>query len=111
MTKRLLFTNLLLLLFASVMFAQSADTVYVPATNEDGSTYFDSIIDLVVADTNASGEQLHSVYKLERGQYYILNKAITLRNPVEIVADPPAANSSKSKFVNNNLFVIIVLLL
>lgn len=92
MRKRLFLTNLLLLLFASMLFAQSADTVYVPATNEDGTTYYDSIIDFVVADTNSSGEQLHSVYKLERGQFYILNKAVTLRNPVEIVADPPVAN-------------------
>jgi len=92
MTKRLFLTNLLLLLFASMLFAQSADTVYVPANNPDGSPYYDSIIELVVADTNSTGEQLHSVYKLERGQFYILNKAITLRNAVEIVADPPIPN-------------------
>jgi hypothetical protein len=93
--KKLFFTNLFLLVFLGAMFAQSADTVYVPAENADGSTYFDSIIDKVVADTNASGEQLHSVYKLERGKFYILNKAISLRNPVEIVADPPAANDDE----------------
>ena len=81
-----------MLVFVGAMIAQSADTVYVPANNEDGTPYFDSIIDKVVADTNASGQQLHSVYKLERGKFYILNKAISLRNPVQIVADPPAAN-------------------
>jgi len=92
MTKRFVFTFYLLIIFSGMSFAQSADTVYVPATNPDGSTYFDSIIDLVVADTNSAGEQLHSVYKLERGKFYILNKAITLRNPVELVADAPGAN-------------------
>jgi len=93
--KKLFFTNLFLLVFLGAMFAQSADTVYVAAENADGSTYFDSIIDKVVADTNAAGEQLHSVYKLERGKFYILNKAISLRNPVEIVADPPVANDDE----------------
>jgi len=92
MTKRFFLTNLILLVFAGMLFAQSADTVYVPANNPDGTPWYDSIIDHVVADTNSSGEQLHSVYKLERGQYYLLNKAVTLRNPVEIVADPPVAN-------------------
>ncbi len=94
MTKRFFLTNLILLVFAGMLFAQSADTVYVPANNPDGTPWYDSIIDNVVADTNSSGEQLHSVYKLERGQFYLLNKAVTLRNPVEIVADPPVANDS-----------------
>jgi Secretion system C-terminal sorting domain len=92
MTKRLFLTSLLLLIFTGMLFAQSADTVYVPANNPDGTPWYDSIIDHVVADTNSSGEQLHSVYKLERGQFYLLNKAITFRNPVEIVADPPVPN-------------------
>jgi hypothetical protein len=92
MIKRLLLTNLFFVLLIGKLFAQSADTVYVPANNADGSPYFDSIIEKVVADTSASGQQLHSVYKLERGKFYILNKAITLRNVVQIVADPPVAN-------------------
>jgi hypothetical protein len=87
---RLLISTLLLIAFAGMLYAQSADTVYVPAFEEDGVTpYYDSLIDYIVADTNASGEQLHSVYKLDRGSFYILNKAVTLRNPVHIVADPP----------------------
>ena len=89
MIKRLIFAKLFLVLFSGILFAQAADTVYVPANNEDGTSYYDSIIDYVVADTNAAGEQLHSIYKLERGKFYILNKAISLRNPVEIVAEPP----------------------
>ncbi len=90
--KKIVFTNLFLLVFAGAMLAQSADTVYVPANKEDGTPYYDSIIEKVVADTNASGQQLHSVYKLERGKFYILNKAISLRNPIHLVADPPVAN-------------------
>ena len=92
MMRKLIFTGILSVLLISKMFAQSADTVFVPANNEDGSPYYDSIIDYVVADTNASGEQLHSVYKLERGQYYLLDQAISVRNPIKLVADPPVAN-------------------
>jgi len=86
---RLLITVLLFISFTGMLCAQSADTVYVPANLPDGNPHYDSLIEYIVADTNASGEQLHSVYKLERGKFYILNKAVTLRNPVHIVADPP----------------------
>ena len=88
------FTYFFLILLVGTLRAQSADTVVVPATMEDGTPYFDSIIDYVVADTNSSGQQLHKVYRLERGQFYILNQAISLRNPVELVAYPPVADDS-----------------
>jgi hypothetical protein len=74
------------------LFAQSADTVYVPANNTDGTPYVNSLIDKVVADTNSAGQQLHSVYKLERGAFYLIEKALSLRNPVKLVADPPVPN-------------------
>ncbi len=92
MIKKLLFTNLFMVVFMGIVFAQSADTVYVPANNDDGTSYINSLIDLVVADTNSAGQQLHSVYKLERGKFYVIEKAVSLRNPVELVADPPVAN-------------------
>ena len=89
-----IFTFILLVVFARFLSAQSADTVVVPATNTDGTPYFNSLIDHVVADTDASGKQLHKIYRLNRGQFYILNQAITLRNPVELVAYPPEPNDS-----------------
>ena len=89
---RVLITALLCLTLTGLVWAQSADTVYVPAELEGGDPYYDSLIDFIVADTNAAGEQNHLVYKLERGKFYIINKAVTLRNPVHIVADPPIAD-------------------
>ncbi|MGD8781342.1 MAG: T9SS type A sorting domain-containing protein [Ignavibacteria bacterium] len=94
MIQKFIFTNLFLVIFVGTLLAQSADTVLVPATL-DGEPYYDSLIDYIVADTNEAGEQLHSVYRLERGQFYILNKSVDLRNPVEIVAYPPVENDSE----------------
>ncbi len=91
---KLIFTFVFLVFFAGYLSAQSADTVVVPANNADGTPYFDSIIDYVVADTNTNGTQKHLIYRLHRGQFYILNQAITLRNPVELVAYPPVPNDS-----------------
>ncbi|MEJ2616255.1 MAG: hypothetical protein P8Z35_14960 [Ignavibacteriaceae bacterium] len=61
------FTYIFLVLLVGTLKAQSADTVVVPATNSDGTPYFDSIIDYVVADTNSDGSQKHMTYRLERG--------------------------------------------
>lgn len=88
----LIITNLLFLILAGVVLAQNNDTVYVPADKPDGTPYVNSLIDYIVADTNAAGQQLHSVYKLERGKFYLLDKAVNLRRPVKIVADPPVPN-------------------
>jgi len=76
------------LLFSGSLFAQS-DTLYVPALTAGGDFYINSLIKYVAGDTSAAGEQLHKVYKLERGQFYVLDNSLILRNPVEIVADPP----------------------
>jgi Secretion system C-terminal sorting domain len=89
-----IFTYIFLVLLIGTLRAQSADTVVVPANLDDGTPYFDSIIDYVVADTNATGQQKHKIYRLERGQFYILNQAISLRNPIELVAYPPEPNDS-----------------
>ena len=82
----------LVLVFTAGLYAQEVDTVYVPAEDEDGNYLVNSLIDYVVADTNENGEQLHTVYKLERGKLYLLDQAMDLRNPVELVADPPIAD-------------------
>ncbi len=90
-TTQLFFVMSFCFIFAASSFAQ-VDTVCVPANLENGDPYVNSLIDYVVADTNAAGEQLHTVYKLERGKFYLLNKTVDLRNPVELVADPPIPN-------------------
>lgn len=101
MIRRLAFTNLFLVIFMGTLFAQSADTVYVPAELSDGTPYVNSLIDKVVADTNTAGQQLHKVYKLERGKFYLLDKAMNLRNPVELVADPPVPGVPPAKILSN----------
>ncbi|MFZ0453324.1 MAG: T9SS type A sorting domain-containing protein [Ignavibacteriaceae bacterium] len=90
-----IFTYIFLILLAGALRAQSADTVVVPANMEDGTPYFDSIIDYVVGDTTETGQQKHKIYRLERGKFYILNQAITLRNPVELMAYPPVENDAE----------------
>ncbi|MDZ7723065.1 MAG: T9SS type A sorting domain-containing protein [candidate division KSB1 bacterium] len=92
MLTRLFVVLSLVLVFAMGSFAQEADTVFVPAETEDGDYLVNSLIDYVVADTNEAGEQLHKVYKLERGKLYLLDQAMDLRNEVELVADPPIAD-------------------
>ncbi len=91
--KKLLLVLGLCVLFSGSLFAQS-DTLYVPALTDDGDFYINSLIKYVVEDTSAAGEQLHDVYKLERGQFYVLDTPMNLRNPVEIYADPPEPGDS-----------------
>jgi hypothetical protein len=86
--KNLLLVLTICLLLSGSLLAQS-DTLYVPALTEGGDFYVNSLIEFVAADTNAAGEQLHKVYKLERGQFYVLDNSLILRKPVEIYADPP----------------------
>jgi hypothetical protein len=88
--KNLLLVLAICLLLSGSLLAQS-DTLYVPALTEGGDFYINSLIEFVAADTNAAGEQLHKVYKLERGQFYVLDNSLILRKPVEIYADPPRA--------------------
>lgn len=92
---KLIFTALFFVAMIGILRAQSSsDTVLVPATNSDGTPYFDSMIQYIAADTNANGTQKHYYYELSRGQFYILNQALVLKNPVEIFALPPVANDS-----------------
>jgi len=89
--KKLLLVLGFCVLFSGSLFAQS-DTLYVPALTDDGDFYINSLVKYVAGDTSAAGEQLHKVYKLERGQFYVLDSPLNLRNPVEIYADPPESD-------------------
>ncbi len=86
--KKLLLVLGFCVLFSGSLFAQS-DTLYVPAETAEGEFYINSLVKYVAGDTSAAGEQLHDVYKLERGKFYVLDSPLNLRNPVEIYADPP----------------------
>ncbi len=68
-------------------FAQ--DTLDVPYLDGDGNLIINALTTYVAADTNDNGEQLHSVYKLERGGTYMYNEAPVIKNPIHIVADKP----------------------
>ena len=90
LTRRNIFTCFLLLLLAGTFFAQTeSDTLFVPAVDDDGDYIVNSLIEYIVGDTSSAGEQLHSVYKLERGQFYLLDQALDIKNPLEIYAEPP----------------------
>jgi len=71
----------------SVAFAQSVQDV--PANDGDGNPIINALIQYVVADTNAAGEQLHDIYKLERGKTYFYNQSPVFNNPITLVADEP----------------------
>lgn len=79
MKKVLAFVTIFVFLFGSMVFAQ--DTLVV-------STALNSLIDEVAADTSASGEQLHDVYKLIQDENYTIDKTAVYNNPIVLVSDP-----------------------
>jgi len=91
MKKLLIFLVLVaVIVFATtVLQATEADTLLVPATDGEGAPIINALIQYVVSDTNAAGEQLHDVYKLERGKYYFYNQSPVFKNPITLVADKP----------------------
>lgn len=91
------YTAVLSIFLPVLVLCQSSDTMYVPAEKENGDYYINSLIDFVEADTNASGEQLHKVYKLERGKLYLLDDTLKLKNAIEIVAEPPVPFDNEKK--------------
>ena len=99
--KKFAFANLFTLLFAGSLFAQSADTLLVPAYNPDSTFMDNTIIKYVVADTNPSGQQLHSVYKLIRGAWYPLTQAINFKNPIVLIADPPDTGKPAARILSH----------
>ena len=68
----------------------SAQTVLeIPAAEADGTPIINALTKYVVADTNANGEQLHDIYKLERGKTYFYNESPVFNNPIILIADEP----------------------
>ncbi len=83
-------TLLSLFLVLAICGFLSAQTVLdVPATDEGGNPIINALTKYVVADTNANGEQLHDIYKLERGKTYFYNESPVFQNPITLVADEP----------------------
>ncbi len=82
-----LFPLILTLLLCSYTFGQSV--LEVPATDEQGDPIINALIQYVVADTNEQGEQLHDVYKLQRGKTYFYNQSPVFKNPITLIADEP----------------------
>jgi hypothetical protein len=78
-----------MLTFALSSLAIGQDTLDVPATDASGNPIINALTIYVVADTNAAGQQLHDVYRLERGKYYFYNQGPVFKNPITLVADAP----------------------
>lgn len=78
---------LLTFFLSSTMIGQSVQLV--PANDGEGAPIINALIQYVVADTNAQGEQLHDIYKLERGKTYFYNQGPIFKNPITLVADEP----------------------
>ena len=82
--KKLLLTTALALLITPALFAQTK--VIEAQYDGDGLAIPDVIINEMVADTSATGEQLNSVYMLEAGENYTITQPIVLNNPVTLTA-------------------------
>lgn len=70
-------------------FASAQNVLDVPALDGEGNLIVNALIQFVVADTNADGEQLHDAYRLERGKTYLYNQSPVFKNPITLFADPP----------------------
>ncbi len=83
---------LLSLALASIAIGQTIQEV--PANDATGAPIINAIIQYVVADTNSSGEQLHDIYRLERGKTYFYNQSPVFKNPITLVADEPGTTDA-----------------
>lgn len=83
-----LFTLLVVLTFITLSIAQQKVKI-VPATDDQGLPIVNALIEYVVKDTSDTGQQLHDVYKLERGKYYFYNQSPIFKNPIILEADAP----------------------
>jgi hypothetical protein len=83
--------KLLLLIFVFVLggyvFGQSV--LEVPALDDQQNPIINALTKYIVADTNDAGQQLHDIYKLQRGQIYYYNQGPVFKNPITLIADPP----------------------
>lgn len=87
MKKLLTLLSVFILMSISTTFAQE-DTVYIPWQDGSGNFLVDSMVDGIVGDTSATGEQLHKYYKLERGGSYIISRTIAINDDIVIFSDP-----------------------
>ena len=76
------------IVFALGGFVMGQTVLEIPS-EIDGVPVINALTLYVVADTNASGEQLHDIYKLERGKTYFYNQSPVFKNPITLIADPP----------------------
>jgi len=88
-----LLTLIMVLAISTVAFAQ--DTLEVPYLDDTGSLIINALTQYVSADTNESGEQIHKVYKLQRGGTYMYNETPVFNNPLHLVADKPGTTSEE----------------
>ncbi len=80
--------TLLLLVFQAQIFAQTpADTVDVPSTDNQG--YVDALSRFILGDTTTTGERnnINRVYRLKRGDVYLMDGKTYFDFPVKIIAD------------------------
>ena len=80
-----------LIIFCGVAFSQSI--LDVPAQIE-GEPVINALTIYVEADTNAQGEQLHDIYRLQRGATYFYNQSPIFRNPITLIADEPGTDNA-----------------
>ncbi len=76
----------------STLYAQNVskgDTLIVSPVDEDGAPLLGALNMAIHADTTATGERAHKVYKLQRNAQYILTEVINADFPLEIVAEEP----------------------
>lgn len=79
----------LILTFALSSFVFGQSVLDVPANDENGDPILNALVKYVVADTNEQGQQLHDVYKLQRGKTYFYNQSPVFTNPITLIADEP----------------------
>lgn len=92
MMKRILSSLTITLAFTSLVICQSVQDV--PATDGSGNPIINSLIKYVVADTNAQGQQMHDIYRLERGKYYFYNQSAVFNNPIVLEGASPGTDST-----------------
>jgi hypothetical protein len=95
MKKLLSFAIGMLFLSSVSLFAQATskgDTLIIGPLMPDGVTPVGALNYYISSDTNETGERLHSVYKILRGEQYLLTETIKTSFPFMLVADEPDAD-------------------
>ncbi|MFO7447162.1 MAG: T9SS type A sorting domain-containing protein [Ignavibacteriaceae bacterium] len=87
---------LLTFIFALTGFIFGQSVLEVPAADDQGNPIINALTKYVVADTNEAGQQLHDVYKLQRGKTYFYNQSPVFKNPITLIADIPG-NTNETK--------------